>query len=474
MPSIEKDQVQATWEAAGQGHLFQHLDRLNGAQRAEFLEQLASIDLGLIRRLYESAAKSQGTPPTHEHAPEAPPAVTLADLADPDLRAEARAAGEEALRAGKVGMIMVAGGQGSRLGFDQPKGMFPIGPLSNRTLFEVMTDVLKARSRYYGQPIPLYLMTSPATDADTKKELKQKQDFGLGEGNLQVFCQGTMPAVDAATGHLLLDTPGELFLSPDGHGGMLQAFQESGCLADAMERGLEYLFYCQVDNPLAQICDPVLIGLHRLRQSQATTQVVRKLHPTQKVGNVVQVGHRLQVIEYSDLPLSMAEQRGSDGELKFWAGSIAIHVFSLEFLREATRQTLDEGAGLPFHIAKKKVPFVNEAGERIEPKEENAFKFERFIFDLLPMAERAIVVEVDPAEGFAAVKNAAGAASETAATTQAAMIAQHTRWLQAAGVDVAPGVKVEIHPELGWDAESVARLGDRLPAAITEDTYLSR
>ena len=389
MPSIENNQIQAAWEAAGQGHLFRHLDRLSGAQRAAFMNQLASVDLELIQRLYESAAHSNGNTPTTEHSPEAPPAVTLADLADPDLRAEARAAGEEALRAGKVGMIMVAGGQGSRLGFDQPKGMFPIGPLSNRTLFEVMTDVLKARSRYYGQPIPLYLMTSPATDADTKKELEQKHDFGLGAGNLQVFCQGTMPAVDAATGHLLLEEPGQLFLSPDGHGGMLQAFQDAGCLDDAVDRGLEYLFYCQVDNPLAQICDPVLIGLHRLRQSQATTQVVRKLHPTQKVGNVVQVGDRLQVIEYSDLPMSMAEQRGEDGELKFWAGSIAIHVFSLDFLRQAIRQTLHEGTGLPFHIAKKKVPFVNEAWERIEPTVENAYKFERFIFDLLPIAERA-------------------------------------------------------------------------------------
>ncbi len=443
--------------AFGQEHVLAHWDSLSSEGQRELAAQLESVDLALVQRLYQQAQSDSAVLADLDSRAQSPPAVTSADLADPARRQAAIEAGEAALRAGRVGMILVAGGQGSRLGFEHPKGMFPIGPLSGRTLFQMLTDLLQARGRHYNTRIPLYVMTSPATDAATREHFEQQNYFGLPAGDLQVFCQGTMPAVDAASGRLLLSAPDQLFLSPDGHGGMLPAFLSSGCLADAAARGIEHLFYCQVDNPLVQICDPLLIGLHVLQQAEVTTQVVRKSEPLQRVGNVVRVDDHLEVIEYSDLPETLARQTLPDGSLRFWAGNIAVHVFERSFLERAVAETVQQGQGLPFHIAKKKVPFVDEAGATVQPASENAYKFERFIFDLLPLAKSAMVVEVAAEEGFAAVKNAETAKSETATTTKAAIVAQHTRWLRAAGVTVADGVQVEIHPSVAHDSATVAQ-----------------
>jgi UDP-N-acetylglucosamine/UDP-N-acetylgalactosamine diphosphorylase len=457
--------------AHDQVHLLQDWEQLTVDQRQSLESQLSQIDFPLVAALYRGANLPQQDWADKAASAQSPPAVTLEQQRQPDLRARALELGEQAWRNGKVGLIIVAGGQGSRLGFEQPKGMFPIGPLSGRTLFQVQIDLVRAMAKHYGVSIPVYIMTSPATDAATREYLAEHQNLGLPAQDLQIFCQGTMPAVDAATGRLLRQSPGELALSPDGHGGMLEAFQKSGGLADATRRHLSCLFYCQIDNPLAQVCDPLLIGLHLSHHSQVTTQVVRKSEPLQRVGNVVQIDDHVEVIEYSDLPAALAHQRQPNGELKLWAGNIAVHIFDLDFLQSATRQTLEQGTGLPFHIAKKKVPFWTKAQGSVQPESENALKFERFIFDLLPLAQRAIVVEVDPADGFAAVKNADTAATETPTTARAAMVAQHRRWLQAAGVAIADHVQVEIHPDVAHDAATVCQRLANHPA-ITADTYL--
>lgn len=215
---------------------------------------------------------------------------------------KAFALGEQAIRSGKLAVILVAGGQGTRLGFDLPKGMFRIGPLSNRTLFEMHVDRLRAVMKEYHVSIPLYIMTSPATDARTRIFFSENDCFGLGSDQLRIFCQGTMPAVDAKTGQVLLSAKGEVSLSPDGHGGMLQAMSLHGCLDDAADHGIEHFFYGQVDNPLVELCDPALIGYHLQADSEMTTQVVPKQTATDRVGNVVSIDGRAQIIEYSDLP----------------------------------------------------------------------------------------------------------------------------------------------------------------------------
>ena len=368
-------------------------------------------------------------------------------------KTDAAAAGQEVLAAGRVGVILVAGGQGTRLGFDHPKGMYPIGPVSKRSLFQIHFEKVTALARRHGVRIPVYLMTSPATHGETIEFLNQHERFGLPADDVQVFCQGTMPAVDAATGKVLLEVPGRIFTGPDGHGGMLAALERSGALADMERRGLTQIFYFQVDNPLVDVASAEFLGYHRLSGSEMTTQVIAKRDPLEKVGNVVQIDGRLRIIEYIDLPNALAQRRTAAGDLEICAGSIGVHAFDTAFLRRMA----DRDDALPFHYALKKVNYVDAQGRLLKPAAPNAVKFERFIFDLLPNANRAIVVEVDPAEAFAPLKNAPGAVTDSPEWVQAQLSAQYGRWLRAAGAQVVPDAVVEISPLFALDAAELAK-----------------
>ena len=463
-----KTRLEKLLKSHGQEHLLAGWDRLDEAGQRRLADQVEAVDFSLMASL-TAARQANHTVDWAELARRAAPpaAVRLNDPAPPFPLAQAKEAGHQAMADGRIGCILVAGGQGTRLGFDHPKGMFSIGPISKAPLFQVLIEKILARSKAAGRPIPLYLMTSPATHDETIAYLAEHDRLGLPEEDLMVFCQGTMPAVDALAGKLLLAEPDRLALSPDGHGGMVAAMQRTGCLDDIERRGIEHLFYFQVDNPLAQVCDPALLGYHVLAGSEYSLQVVAKQTPQDRLGNVVEIDGQMQIIEYSDLPDEAAEQRNDDGSLKIWGGSIAVHVFAAEFL---ARMAATEDA-LPFHRARKKVSFVDIEGRIVDPAEPNAIKFERFIFDLLPHAHNAIAIEVDAAEAFSAVKNAPGAATETAVTSQAAILAQAQRWLQAAGARVADGVSVEMSPLYAVDEDQVVR---RVASGteFDEDIYL--
>ncbi|MDG1806537.1 MAG: UDPGP type 1 family protein [Pirellulaceae bacterium] len=451
---------------SGQQHLLQYFEALDEGSQARLLEQFREIDFPLVQDLFGKFGQADEWGELARQA-EPPAAIRLQGAPNGFAsRDEAMQRGEEAIANGEVGMVMVAGGQGSRLGFAHPKGLFPIGPVSGRTLLQIHIDKLKSINDKYGSSIPLYVMTSPATHHETTDFLERNQWFGYPTEHTAIFCQGTMPAVDAETGRMIMAERDQLFLSPDGHGGMLSALTKSGSLNDMKLRGIEQIFYCQIDNPLAQICDPVTIGHHVLAASEMTCQAVPKREPLQKVGNIVSIEGRTQIIEYSDLPEAVARKTNPDGTLMLWAGSIAVHVIDVAFLDRMT----EYADALPFHLAHKKVPFLNSEGVLIEPSEPNALKFERFIFDLLPQAKQAIVIEVDPQEAFSPVKNAPTEKSNTALTAQQAMIAQATRVLAGAEVTVAEGVAVEMHPALAIDQErlAIALQGQK---HIVEPTY---
>ena len=448
---MDKRELTAILAPHGQTHLLDFWDELDDRQRAALAAQIRQIDFSRLQQLYDSRGEQSDLRAMLDRAA-SPPAFRLDVTQNRFTPAAARQRGVEALRAGQIGTLLVAGGQGTRLGFDHPKGMFPLGPVSQRTLFQIHVDKIVAASRRYGVRIPLYLMTSPATHDETIAFFAAHDQFGLAADDLRVFCQGTMPAVDLATGRVLLDAPDRIATSPDGHGGMLAALKRSGALDDIERRGIKHLFYFQVDNPLVDICGPEFVGYHLLAESELSTQVVAKTDPLERVGNVVLVDGRVRVVEYSDLPDETARRRNADGSLAIWAGSIAVHTMATRLLRRMA----DHADGLPFHIARKKVPTVDATGQRVEPSQPNAIKFERFIFDLIPSAENAVVVEIDPTEGFAPLKNAPGAPRDTAAWVQEQMIAQHRRWLVAAGAEVADDVRVEISPLWALDAAEVA------------------
>ena len=450
-----------------------HWDALTDLQRQNLAEQIDGIDFVQLATLYKNRDHLVDVAAMAAHAKE-PPAYLLGGDANTIPRNDAVQAGRDALAAGKVAALVVAGGQGTRLGFDHPKGMYPIGPVGDTTLFQIFVEKILARSGQYDKPIPLCIMTSPATHDETVAFFAQHDRFGLAESELHIFCQGTMPAVSIADGKVLLAAPDQIAMSPDGHGGMLAAFHSSGGLDWLRSRGIEMLFYFQVDNPLVDIANEEFLGYHILSRSELTSQVVRKQMPHEKVGNIVSIDGRLHVIEYSDLPDEFANRRKSDGTLEIWAGSIAVHVMGLDFLRlqesEVRSPKFEAVSSLPFHVANKKVPYIDANGSLIQPQQPNAIKFERFIFDLLPAADNAIVVEVDPRYHFAPLKNASGSSTDSPESVREQLSAIYTEWLTQAGVRVAPGVKIEISPLLANSPEMLTeRVNQGLVSRVIEN-----
>jgi UDP-N-acetylglucosamine/UDP-N-acetylgalactosamine diphosphorylase len=449
----------------GQDHVLAFWDRLNDAERTGLLAQVSALDLPRLAQLYKEKDRPFPLP-----APDRIKPIPVIRTGQGETLARAR--GEEALRKGQVAVVLVAGGQGSRLGFEHPKGMYAIGPISKRSLFQIHSEKVLALTRRFGRPIPLLVMTSDATHDETTAYFQENLYFGLAREEVAFFRQGTMPALDLATGKMLLEGPGRLFTSPNGHGGTLTALADSGLLDQLDHRGIKQVFYFQVDNPLIKIADPFFLGHHLAADADVSSKIVAKETPTDKVGNLVQVDGRCTIIEYSDLPLDLAQRTGPDGKLMLWAGNPAIHIFAVDFLKKVTQQ----GSGLPFHVARKKVPCLDAAGNLLKPDTENALKFEMFIFDVLPMADRWKVVETSAREEFAPLKNGSG--PDSPETVHRAISTLAADWLTQAGVEVprrgdsTPTYSLEISPLLALNAEELAAKVDR-SLQITGPTYLT-
>jgi UDP-N-acetylglucosamine/UDP-N-acetylgalactosamine diphosphorylase len=458
------DEATTLLEQNGQGHVLRFWGQLSSEQREGLLGQVAELDFGRVAAmrsmLNAGAAEESGA--TIEPA-------TVVDPSAEEL-AEATRIGERALKEGSVGVILVAGGQGSRLGFDGPKGSYPIGPVSGATLFEIHARKILALARKYDSRIPFYIMTSRANDAPTKAFFEEHDFFGLASDDVLFFTQGMWPAL-LPDGKLVLDGPGHLFVSPDGHGGILAALRERGMVDDMQRRGLETLFYFQVDNPLVEIAHPAFLGLHRKHGADISVKVCAKREPMEGLGVVARRNGRYAVVEYSDplLTDALKHQTLPDGTLRFRYGSVAIHVFSLDFLRQ------EANAELPLHVAHKKVPVCDENGQAVPATEPNAYKFEKFIFDVLPDAERVLNMVFAREEEFSPVKNAEGA--DSPATTQRDMTRKFARWLESCGVSVPRGEdgdpvhKLEIDPCFALDARDLqGKLGT--DCTIAGDTLL--
>jgi UDP-N-acetylglucosamine/UDP-N-acetylgalactosamine diphosphorylase len=429
------DALRAHLHAHHQSHVLDHWDRLDEHARAALASQILALDLAELRQLYDKRDEVV--------------AVDLSRLQPVPVHSREethRPQGADMLRRGEVAVLLVAGGQGSRLGFDLPKGMFPVGPISQKSLFQLHAEKIVALRRRYEAPVPLLIMTSPATHAPTEAFFAQNNNFGLPAEEVLFFQQGTMPALDAQTGRLILESPGSLFLSPDGHGGTLTALAKSGLLEQMRSRGVRTLFYLQVDNPLVAIADPVFLGMHRSHGAEVSSKCVAKRDAAEKAGVFAQRDGRCLIVEYSDLPDEVAAETTPEGKLKWWAGSPAIHAFEVDFL---TRMTANQAANIPFHIARKKVPHLDDP----EPTGENGLKFERFIFDVLPHAERWLVVETAREDEFAPLKNADG--HDSPATVREALLAQARRWAQAAGATTTG--EVEFSPLFALDENDVRR-----------------
>lgn len=455
------DPVIDALESAGQQRLADSIRALPTDQADRLLMQVASIDMPLVERLVRELVR--------EPAEEEPGSIGPADVdrlpsgdADSARRREAFEVGEQALRDGRVAVVLLAGGQGTRLGFDHPKGMLPIGPVSDATLFEVHAAGVGATRRRYGCDLPFLLMTSDVNDHETRGFFEQNMLFGLQPDSVTTFVQGMLPAVDPVTGDILREAPDRLALSPDGHGGIFGAMGHAAILGDLEERGIDTIMTFQVDNPLMRPADPELIGAHLIARAEMTTLVVAKVAPEERMGVMASVDGRTALVEYSDLPPALEAARDDAGGLLYWAGSTGVHCLDRAF---ATRLATGQ-APMPFHRADKRVPTVDDP----DPQAPNAVKFEAFMFDALPLASRTATVEMAREERFAPVKNADGA--DSPATCRAAMVDRAARWLEAEGATVPRGdtgaseFAIEIDPRYAQDA---ADLRGRVPSGFAVD-----
>lgn len=436
---VDQILVAKTFEA-GQEHVFDFWDELSEGERRQLLDQLASIDFQLLGRLGKLIDVEPPPPAGAQGIP--------TELVTGERRAALEARGWEALRAGKVACLVVAGGQGTRLGWDHPKGTFPASPVLEKSLFQLFAEQVLAISRRAGAPLRWYVLTSRQNRAETEAFFSEHQRFGLPADQVTFLVQREVPTVDAR-GKLLMTGKAEIAMNPDGHGGTLRALREARAIQDMAERGVETLFYFQVDNPLCRIADPAFLGAHLEAGAEASTKVVRKVDPSEKIGLVAERDGKATVIEYSELSRPEQEKRDAGGQLVFRAGNTAIHAWSLKFFE----RLLGRGYELPFHLAHKAVPQVGPDGEVSTPDEPNAIKFETFIFDLLPEAEAHVAFEVERVEEFEPLKNRSGAYSPE--TVRRAQSDRAARWLSRAGHAVAPGVTYEVSPLTALDPDEL-------------------
>ncbi|OHD69217.1 MAG: hypothetical protein A2W19_06075 [Spirochaetes bacterium RBG_16_49_21] len=416
-----------------QEHVFEYWDELSDADRGELLDDLSDIDFDLLRKLLSFKESIQDT--NFDPAPCIPLPGTERE------KSAYLAAGETGaayVRKGKVAAFVVAGGQGSRLGYEGPKGMLRIGPASNRSLFQIHAEKILKYSRKYNTAVPFLIMTSRSNHYETARYFSENDFFGLSPEDVFIFPQNMIPSLDAE-GKLVLETRKSVFKNPDGHGGSLHALHTSGVLAQLKNRGIETISYFQVDNPLVKIIDPAFIGFHVMAGADISSKAVKKAYLGEKVGVFVRFGGgSIGVVEYSDLPEGKLHDRDENGNLRFSSGNIAVHLFGREFVG---RVASGAGIALPFHRARKKINALR-GGTTAEIE---GLKFEKFVFDALPLADKNIVLEVVREDEFAPVKNASGVDSIESA--QKLMMDQHRKWLAGRGIRIPKKTRIiEISP----------------------------
>ncbi|PSN34428.1 UDP-N-acetylhexosamine pyrophosphorylase [Blattella germanica] len=371
--------------------------------------------------------------------------------------------GLQQISQGTVGVLLMAGGQGTRLGVCYPKGMYDVGLPSHKTLFQLQAERIKRlEDMAYNKTgkrscITWYIMTSEATMDSTAEFFEKHHYFGLQKENIIMFEQGLLPCF-TFDGKMIMDEKWKISRAPDGNGGIYRALRDTGILDDMEKRGVKYLHAHAVDNILVKIADPIFVGYCVQRNAECGAKVVDKAFPQEAVGVICKVDGQYQVVEYSEITTKTAEKRNSDGRLTFSAGSICNHFFTTEFLRKIANKYESK---LKLHVAKKKIPYVDDSGDRHNPEKPNGIKMEKFVFDVFPFAEQFVIWEVKREEEFSPLKNSDAAEKENPTTCRNDIFALHRRYIQDAGglveTNGAP-VICEISPLVSYAGEGLDKL----------------
>ena len=386
----------------GQEHLLKFYDNLDENKKEKLLEQIENIDFELINSLYDS---------TKGNAKKDNAKIEPIDFIDKyklnDKYKYYEEIGKKAIKAGELAVVTMAGGQGTRLGHSGPKGTFDIGLDSHKSLFELLCDSIKEEAKKYDVQIPWFIMTSKENNKDTIEFFKKNKYFGY-EKNIYFFIQGELPMIDTE-GKILIGEDGLIKLAADGHGGVYESLVRSNMVNKMKELGCKWVFIGGVDNCLAKMVDPVLMGIAIDKNVTAAGKSVVKANPHEKVGAFCKKNGKPSVVEYSEITDEMAEAVDENGELLYGESHILCNLFSVDAIERMGSNPL------PYHIAFKKATYIDKDGNKVVPTSPNAFKFEAFLFDAFGEVDDMAILRVKREEEFAPVKNASGVDSpETA------------------------------------------------------------
>ncbi|CAG7874560.1 hypothetical protein HID58_091065 [Brassica napus] len=445
----------------GQEDVFALWEELSPEERHLLVTEIENLDLPRIDRIIRCSFNSQGLPAA---AIEAPPESCVSTVEERRKEEKEKwwKMGLKAIYEGKLGVVLLSGGQGTRLGSSDPKGCYNIGLPSGKSLFQIQAERILCVQRLAAQamseagptrPVAIqwYIMTSPFTHEPTQKFFETHKYFGLEPDQVTFFQQGTLPCI-TKDGKFIMETPFSLAKAPDGNGGVYAALKYSGLLEDMASRGIKYVDCYGVDNVLVRVADPTFLGYFIDKGAASAAKVVRKAYPQEKVGVFVRRGKGgpLTVVEYTELDESMASETNQQtGRLKFCWSNVCLHMFTLDFLNQVANGLEKDSI---YHVAEKKIPSINGSIEGV--------KLEQFIFDCFPYAPSTALFEVLREEEFAPVKNANGSSFDTPESAKLLVLRLHTRWVIAAGGFLTHSVPlyatgVEVSPLCSYAGENL-------------------
>ncbi|KNE72376.1 hypothetical protein AMAG_16859 [Allomyces macrogynus ATCC 38327] len=450
MANVDIADLRAKFEAAGQGHVFAFFDALTPEEQSALITQLLAIDPERVNRIHASAMAALHIDASATTIEPLPADVYLdAEHADPAQLNEFREIGMKAIQAGKVGVLLMAGGQGTRLGSSAPKGCYDIGLPSGKSLFQLQAERLLKLQTLAGGVLPWYILVSDPTWAPTVAFFERNNFFGLDRKNVHFFAQSSVPAL-TNDGKIFLASKGSIVETPHGNGGVYTALESAGILKRMKESGVEYIHAYCVDNCLVKVADPIFLGFNIARGAEVGAKTVRKVDPDEPVGVVCLRNGKYDVVEYSEIPKAVAEARKPDGSLQVSSANIANHFYTRAFLERAK----EFGDQLQYHAAHKTIPHIDVAtGETIMPGTPNGVKLELFVFDVFPFCNKFAVFEVVRCNEFSPLKNKDG--PDSPATARRDILDLHRRYLTAAGAKVEGGDGVEISPFMSYGGEGL-------------------
>ncbi|KAJ8960294.1 hypothetical protein NQ318_004020 [Aromia moschata] len=453
------DKIRKVLSDCNQSHLLQFWDTLTTEDQNSFVKQLNTIDFQKVNDIFNKAENSltecakkldtymKPVPPDQFESEKGVSETTLNEY---------RTRGLREISDNRVAVVLLAGGQGTRLGVTYPKGMYPLGLPSGKTLFQIQAERIRSVVRLAKENtgrsgrICWYIMTSQATHSATENYLKENKYFGLNEEDVVLFQQGLLPCF-TLKGKIILERKDSVALAPDGNGGIYLALKENKIIEDMEKRGIKYVHVHSVDNILVKVADPVFIGYCVSKGADCGAKVVKKAYPTEPVGVVCQVHGHFQVVEYSEVTESTANLRDAEGNLVFDAGSICNHFFATDFLRTVSERHEDK---LKLHVAKKRIPYVDANGEKVQPSAPNGIKIEKFIFDAFPFSRNFVTWEVPRHTEFSPLKNFEDVKKDCPSTARRDLLGLHKIYIEEAGGEVTCD-EVEISPLLSYAGEKL-------------------